>query len=212
MQTIKCPYDWFCGEEFGLEKLSKKEFVLLENAIQKNMKFVFITCPKCNSSFELNPQSFTSKPTLKNPNEIQPKNEKNKNDLIKILKSEGVFLPKEYLEFISKDKKLEVKVEKQRAKFKLFSLNKLCENININDKKYLHVKALKGFLDTLPKEMIAFLDETIAYDVLKNCPTIASENTTYLFLDIRDNKTLFIFESSDFYIKKVDITLEKLYM
>ncbi|WP_165040577.1 hypothetical protein [Dysgonomonas sp. ZJ709] len=209
MKDIKCPYYWFCGETFNVKDLSKHDSDFVNDAISKGMAFMFIHCPKCKTQIQFNPIKWEETAMYDNPNEKEvTKKIKTKKEALDILRNENIKLITGYIDFLSKkNSTLEVSIIEGRNKFRLYTLSELCEKVNINNEAYLQIKSIAGFLKSVPEELKEWIEDEIPFNELMNCLIVGYENTSYLFIDNRDEKTLWIFESGDIYIKKTQFEL-----
>ena len=198
MKTITCPYEWDCGNEFKTTELNDYDSEFLESATNKKMTLMFIHCPKCTRMFSFDTTEWIGKPShAKNPNEKNIiKKEKSIKELVKILKKNKVEIPNQYLEYLnSQNFNSNVRIFEDEDNFRLFNLNHLCEEINIDGQKMLQIKMLSGFSNSI-------LDinkddfntkEKEEYIELSKCIAIGYENTRVLYIDNKDNNTLRIF-------------------
>jgi hypothetical protein len=213
MKVIICPYYWDCGKTYTAKALDKSDVDFLQSAILKKMTFMFLNCPNCSRMFKFNPVAWEAEASHALAPDI-PVNKKQKTtkQLTAILKKEKVEIPLAYLDYLTGNNfHSEISLLADREHFKLYNLSELCENINIDDHSYLTIKQLKGFA----KALITISEETPlkqAFTIkdLSNCLAIGHENTSVLFLDKRDNNTLWIFHPDGWDIEKTNLTLKKI--
>jgi hypothetical protein len=216
MKGITCPYLWNCGHKFKPGELSEFDFDFLKSAVKKKMTFMFIHCPKCKIEFQFDAVAWKATAKYPNPNlKTVPKEKKTIEELTGILKKSNVEIPHTYFVYLTGKKFFpKISIFSSNEDFKLYNLEELCEKINIDGKNYLTVNQLKGFARTL-KEII---DETLKKEgemsltltQLSNCLTIGCDNTRILFIDIRDNNSLWIFHQDGGDIERVSKTLSKI--
>ncbi|MFP3592455.1 hypothetical protein SB689_10880 [Chryseobacterium sp. SIMBA_038] len=214
MKEIICPYSWDCGKIFDPQDLSKFDYNFIQSAVEKKMTFMIIHCPNCSREFKFDTIQWKSDEFgYSNPNNIVKKNEKTTKQLITILNKAKVEIPLSYFEYLISDKfEPQISIFPNEEDFILFNLNQLCEKINIEGKSYLTINQLKGFTDIL----MEFVDENfqqnqdLSYEELGNCLTIGSENTRILFVDNRDQNSLWIFHPDGGDIEKIALTLQNI--
>ena len=120
-----------------------------------------------------------------------------------------------YFEYLTSDHFYsEVSIFEDEENFELFGLNQLCEKVNVDGKLYLTIKQLKGFTNSLKEitnETPAKKDkQQFTLNELSNCLTIGYENTRLLFIDSRDNNSLWIFHSDGGDYEKTSMTIDKI--
>lgn len=128
---------------------------------------------------------------------------------LEILKEASVELPKPYLDYLTSSE-FSNEFTKGRRNFHLYSLEELCKSVQIDENVCLRVTQLKGYARSL--EAI-FGDEDadeFSYSELSECLTIGYEYDDILFIDCRDNDSLWIFYPDGGDIEPIKITLKKI--
>ncbi len=122
-----------------------------------------------------------------------------------ILNFNKIEIPNSYFEYlISNSFKPTLNIFDDGYDFKLYTLKELCTETNIRGKKMLQVK---GFSNSL-KAIIEIMENT-EHEKFLNCIAIGFEETLILFIDKKDNNTLYIFDIDSCDINKVEkLTLE----
>lgn len=214
MKQIICPYSWDCGKVFMPQELSEFDYNFVQSAVEKKMTFMIIHCPKCSREFKFDTVQWKAAEFgYSNPNSIVKKNEKTTKQLAAILNKAKVEIPLIYFEYLISDEfEPQVSILTDEEDFTLFNLNELCEKININGKFYLTINQLKGFTAELFEMVCESLQKSqnISYTELSNCLAIGSENTRILFIDTRDQNSLWIFHPVGGDIEKTALTLENI--
>ncbi|MEI7486464.1 MAG: hypothetical protein WCJ72_03480 [Chryseobacterium sp.] len=211
MKEIICPYSWDCGEVFIPQELSEFDYNFVQSAVEKKMTFMIIHCPKCSREFKFDTVQWKADEFgYSNPNSIIKKNEKTTKQLAAILNKAKVEIPLIYFEYLISDEfEPQVSIFTDEEDFTLFNLNELCEKINIDGKFYLTINQLKGFTAELFEMVGESLQKSqnISYTELSNCLVIGSENARILFIDTRDQNSLWIFHPDGGDIEKTALTL-----
>ena len=216
-KEINCPYYWNCGQTFKSEELNEHDFDFLQSATIKKMTFMFIHCPKCSRMFKFDTVKWEAEAShAVDPNIVVEKKKKTTKQLTAIFKKAKIEIPPTYFDYLTSDNfNSEISIFEDEDNFNLYELNELGEKINVDGKSYLTIRQLKGFASSL-KEIInetpkRKIGQQFTLSELSNCLTIGYENTRILFIDIRDNNSLWIFHSDggdDF--EKTDMTLDKI--
>ncbi|AWK06978.1 hypothetical protein HYN56_23200 [Flavobacterium crocinum] len=201
MREINCPYYWDCGKNFNPSEMKKDDFEFLKSATEKKITFMFLHCPKCKRRYKFDTVKWEADEFgFSDPNIVVEKKKKTTKQLMAILNKAKIEIPTPYLEYLIKENfNPKVSVFVDEDDFNLYNLNELCEKVNVDGKSNLRIRELKGYVDSL-KEII---EETpkrkkahqFTLDELSNCLTIGYENTRILFIDNRDNNSLWIFHS-----------------
>ena len=201
MKEIICPYNWDCGKISETKELNEYDFDFLQSATLKKMTFMFIHCPKCSRMFKFDTVKWKAEAShAVDPNIVVEKKKKTVKQLTTILDKAKIEIPSAYFDYLTSDNfNYEISIFEDEDNFKLYDLNELCEKINVDGKSYLTIKKLKGFASSL----MEIIDETpkkkkgqqFTLTELSNCLTIGYENTRILFIDNRDNNSLWIFHS-----------------
>lgn len=208
MIKISCPYDWVCGQEFTVEELSSHDRDFVISATAKKMKLIFIDCPVCKVTFSYNPSTNESIAS----DMINPDQQVKKEPLRKtwksfntLLKRDQAEIPKIYLDYLlSEQFEAKLEVWKDQDSFELFSYDTLREVVNIDGKDYVNARQLKGFalsLNELGQET-NYLAKSIA---------IGQSGTMLLFIDSRDQDSLFIFHPDGGDTEKTNLSLKDLF-
>ncbi|GHS89191.1 hypothetical protein FACS189487_08950 [Campylobacterota bacterium] len=208
MKELICPYSWDCGERFEAQKLSDHDCNFLQKATEKKMAFMFIHCPYCSRSFGFDTVKWeaTASKIFANPNEKETSKKKvSTKELIAKLKKSKVEIPQNYLEYLTSENfNAEISIFSDEANFRLYDLEKLCEKINVDKNSVLRVRELKGYANSLKK---MWRNDNFSLSEFADSLTIGYENERILFIDSRDNNTLWIFHPDGADIEKVSIKL-----
>lgn len=195
---ITCPYDWVCGKEFAADQLSTSDREFLVNATAKKMTMMFIECPECNVMFSYNTVSGESTASdLTNPHQ-KVKAYKTLKEFNLILKKDKVEIPLKYLDYLkSKKVKPVQEIFKDQESFKIFNTDELREIVNIDGKQFVTARQLKGYALSLKGVIKDYGKESgfFTLDNLADSITIGEENSRLLFIDSRDNNSLWVFYS-----------------
>lgn len=214
MKQIICPYSWDCGKIFNPQELSAFDYNFVQSAVEKKMTFMIIHCPNCSREFKFDTVQWKADEFgYSNPNTMVKKNEKTTKQLTAVLKKAKIEIPFSYFEYLISDKfEPQISIFPDEENFTLFTLNELCEKINIDGKSYLTIDQLKGFTEPL-LEIVGESSQKkpeINYKELSNCLAIGFENTRILLIDNRDQNSLWVFHPDGGDIEKSAVTLENL--
>jgi hypothetical protein len=211
MNKLKCPYYWCCGETFEPQEMSKYDYEFLQSATEKKMTFMFLRCPKCSLQFEFDTVKWEAKTNFDNPAEIVVKETKSTKELIAILEKSKIEIPGLYFDYLTSSKfKSAVAIIKGQDKFHLYSLEELCERVNIDETSCLRISELKGYAKSLEEIFGEENTEVFSLAELSNCLTLGYENEAILFLDYRDKNSLWIFYPDGGDIEPTKMTLDKI--
>jgi len=213
MENIICPYSWFCGEEFEPQEMSEYDFDFLKSATEKKMKSMFLHCPRCSRRFLFDTVEWkTTNFGYDDPTEKEVVKESiNTKELIKILEKSEIEIPKSYFDYLTSDKfKSQVVIFKGQEKFKLYNLEELCEKISIDSNSCLRISELKGYAKSLEDIFGNEMTEDFSLSELSNCLTIGYENEAILFIDYRDNNSLWVFYPDGGDIEPTKMTVKKI--
>lgn len=208
MIKISCPYDWVCGQEFTIEELSNHDRDFVISATAKKMKLIFIDCPVCKVAFSYNPSSNESTASgMINPDQKEKKGpvRKTLKEFNTLLKKDKIELLPEYIDYLLSEQftgKLDV--FKDQDSFELFSYNALREVVNVDGKNYVNARQLKGFALSLSE-----LDQETGH--LANSIVIGQSGTSLLFIDSRDQDSLFVFHPDGGDLEKTNLFLKDLF-
>lgn len=208
MIKISCPYDWVCGHEFTVEDLNSHDRDFVISATAKNMKLIFIDCPVCGNSFSYNPSTNESTASgMINPDQQVKKGPVRKTwrAFNTLLKKDQAEIPKKYLDYLlSEQFKAKLDVWKDQDSFELFSDGALREVVNIDGKDYVNARQLKGYALSLNE----LGQET---DDLARSIVIGQSGISLLFIDSRDQNSLFVFHPDGGDTEKTNLSLEDLF-
>ena len=211
MKELICPYSWDCGQKFKPREMSEYDYDFLQSAIEKKMTFMFIHCPKCSRLFQFDTVEWKAKGTIDDPTKKVVTKTKNTKELTAILKKSKVEIPQSYLDYLkSSGFKSEVSIFKGQDKFHLYSLEELCETANIDGNLCLRVAELKGFSKSLKEIFGEEKTGEFSLSELSNCLSIGYENEAILFIDYRDNNSLWVFHPDGADIEPTKMTLTKI--
>ncbi|NDV66663.1 hypothetical protein [Bacteroides sp. 224] len=211
MKKLICPYTWFCGEEFEAQDMSEYDYKFLQSAITKGMTFMFIHCPKCSTQFRFNPVEWKAEAAFSDPNKKAAKELKPTTELLATLEKQNIKIPPSYLDYLtSKTFKPNVSIVRGQSKFHLYNLNELCETVSIDGNSCLRITSLKAYAKSLEEVFGEENTETFSLAQLSNCLTIGCENEAVLFIDYRDNNSLWIFHPDGGDIEPTKMTVEKI--
>jgi len=208
MIKISCPYDWVCGQEFTVEELSSHDRDFVISATAKKMKLIFIDCPVCKVTFSYNPSSNESTASgMINPDQKEKKEtvRKTLKEFNALLKKDKIALLPEYIDYLLSEQftgKLDV--FKDQESFELFSYNALREVVNVDGKNYVNARQLKGFALSLSE-----LNQETGR--LANSIVIGQSGTSLLFIDSRDQDSLFVFHPDGGDPEKTNLSLKDLF-
>ncbi|AMP97925.1 hypothetical protein AY601_0990 [Pedobacter cryoconitis] len=228
MIKISCPYDWVCGQEFTIDELSAHDQDFVISAAAKKMKLIFIDCPVCKVTFSYNPSSNVSTASeMINPDQKDKKGpvRKTLKEFNALLKKDKIVLLPAYLAYLKSAKfKAQLKVFKDQDAFELLSYDSMREVVNIDGRDYVNARQLKGFalsLSELEPENNRSQETGVssAYgkdnyfftlDELADSIVIGQSGTRLLFIDSRDQDTLFVFHPDGGDIEKTSLSLRNL--
>ena len=111
---------------------------------------------------------------------------------------------------ISEKFQSQVTILKRQEKFKLYSIEKLCETVSIDGNSFLRILELKGYAKSLEDIFGDEMDENFSLSELSNCLAIGYENEAILFIDYRDNNSLWIFYPDGGDIEPTKMTVKKI--
>ncbi len=158
MKNITCPYSWDCGHIFKVQELNEYDFDFVQSATKKKMTFMFIHCPHCSRMFQFDTVKREATAShASDPHEIiHPKKKRTNTQLIKILEEESIVIPSPYLTYLVSRKfsgripiSFNFEGDDFTLDFTLYTLDELCEKVNIDHNSYLRISQLKGFADSL---------------------------------------------------------------
>jgi len=211
MEKITCPYSWFCGEEFEPQEMREYDFDFLKSATEKEMTFMFIHCPKCSTQFNFDTVAWKSTGNFSDPTKKVVKEKINTKELVKILEKSEIEIPKSYFDYLTNNKfKSQIAIFKGQEKFQLYSLEELCEEISIDGNSCLRISELKGYAKSLEGIFGNEITENFSLSELSNCLTIGYENEAILFVDYRDNNSLWVFYPDGGDIEPTKMTVKKI--
>ena len=211
MKELICPYSWDCGQKFKPQEMSEYDYDFLQTATEKKMTFMFLHCPKCSRHFQFNTIEWKATGTIADPTKKVVKETKNTKELTAILEKSKIEIPQSYLDYLTGSRfKSEVVIFRGQDKFRLHSLEELCETVNIDGNSCLRITELKGFSKSL--EEIFGEEHTAEFSLseLSNCLSIGYENERILFIDCRDNDSLWVFHIDGADIEPTKMTLSKI--
>ncbi|MDR1911029.1 MAG: hypothetical protein LBQ52_01615 [Helicobacteraceae bacterium] len=211
MKEITCPYAADCGQTFTANELSKRDREFLRYASDKKMTFMFIYCPKCARRIQFDATLWKASASEGFNNSARsPKKQKTPKQLLSRLKKLKIDIPIAYLDYLLSDKfRDRISIFKDKSDFCLYSLEELCEIINIDGVKYYRIRELKGYANAL--KGLSWSDKNFALSELAECLSIGYENEKVLFIDNSDNSALYIFHIDGGDIEKTDIMLKDIY-
>lgn len=215
MTEITCPYYWCCGKPFKLDQLSSSDIARVIAAKVEKIKLLFIHCVNCNTLFAYNANENLSNalhPVKVNLNEGQTSTIQ---QFTQILEKAKVEIPALYFNYLISDKfNPRISFFHDDEDFNLYDLNGLCEHITIDRKLYLTLDQLWALANSESMKSLEITKnkhhKQFTWNELSNCVTIGFENTRLLFVDSRDDNSLWIFHSNDGAIEKINLTLNEL--
>lgn len=214
MEGIICPYHWDCGKKIEPTEFSTSDHDFLQSATAKKMTFMIIHCPKCSREFKFDTVQWKSDGCgYSDPNVIIKKKKKTTKQLIAVLDKAKVEIPTLYFDYITSSAfDPQVSIFPDEEAFDLYDLEQLCEKIKVDGTSCLTVSQLRGFANTLLDIMgkIPPKKQDLSTQDLSNCLTIGFGNTRLLFIDCRDNNTLWVFYPDGGDVEKLQITLENI--
>lgn len=201
MKEIICPYPWDCGKNFDPLEMEKNDFEFLKSAVEKRMTFMFLHCPKCERQFQFDTVQWKADGFgFSEPKIVVEKKKKTIKQLTAILAKAKIEIPTDYFDCLTGNNfNSVISIFADEDDFNLYNLNELCEKINVDGKSYLTIRQLKGFASSL-EEIIEETPQTkkeqqFSLTELSYCLAIGYENTRILFIDSRDNNSLWVFHS-----------------
>jgi hypothetical protein len=211
MNEIKCPYYWCCGQTFEPREMSKYDYEFLQSATEKKMRFMFLHCPKCSLQFQFDTVKWKAETCFDNPAEKVIKETKSTKELIAILEKAKIEIPPLYFDYLTGNNfKSKLQIFKGQTSFHLYSLEELCETVNIDGYSCLRISELKGYAKSLEEIFGEENTEEFSLAELSTCLTIGYENEAILFLDNRDKNSLWIFHPDGGDIEPTKKTLNKI--
>jgi len=213
MTEITCPYHDACGHHFDSSALDAADGAFLESALGKNRTFMFLHCPACSRMFQFNPVAWIAQSCETAAPKPAKVAKKTARQMEKLLTREKVAIPQPYLDYLNSGKPLrEVAVCQDGNRFKLYSLEELCAHIDVDGCRYLAAAQLAGFAQTLAQ--VAGTDSMQAAPFslaeLAACPAIGEENMRILFVDSRDNESVWIYHPDGGDVEKTALTVTSL--
>jgi hypothetical protein len=196
MTEITCPYDGDCGHSFAPSAMAASDGAFLTTAIAKKMTFMFLHCPACARMFQFNPVAWTAQACETAAPKAAKVAKKNGRQLEKLLAREKVALPRAYLAHLHSVKSHPgVAIVGDEEPFTLYSLDELCQDVDVDGTRYLAVRQLAGFAQALAQVAGTGSKQAAPFSPaeLAACLAIGEENTRILFIDSRDNDTLWIY-------------------
>lgn len=209
-----CPYSWDCGKKFDPKELNKFDYDFVQSAVEKKMTFMIIHCPNCSREFKFDSVQWKSDEFgYSNPDQPKENEKKTTKQLNSILNKANVKIPPSYFEYlISHEFEPQISLFPDEEDFTLFNLNELCEKINVDGRFYLTISQLKGFAYTM-LELVgenSQKKQDLSYKELQDCLAIGSENNSILFIDNRDQNSLWVFYPDGGDIEKTAVTMENI--
>lgn len=213
MTEITCPYHGACGHHFDSSALDAADGAFLKTAIGRNMTFMFLHCPACARMFQFNPVAWIAhscEAVLPKPATVAKKTSR---QLEKLLAKEKVALPPPYLDDLKSAKtRREVAVFEDEDRFRLYSLQELCEDIEVDGSRYLAARQLAGFAHTLSQVAGSDSQQAAPFSLaeLAACVAIGEGNARLLFIDSRDNESLWVYHPDGGDVEKAPLTVASL--
>ena len=210
MLEITCPYDGDCGRQFAPSAMDAADGAFLTTAIVKKMTFMFLHCPACSRIFQFNPVAWTAQACEAVTPKVAKKSGK---QLEKLLASKEVALPQAYLAHLRSGKsRPDVAIFTDEDPFTLYSLDALCHDVEVDGTRYLAVRQLAGFAQTLAQAAGTGSKQAAPFSPaeLAACLAIGEENTRILFIDSRDNEALWIYHCDGGDVEKTRLTVSAL--
>ncbi|PHV35370.1 hypothetical protein CSQ94_02200 [Janthinobacterium sp. BJB312] len=213
MLDITCPYDGDCGRRFAPSAMDAADGAFLTTAIAKKMTFMFLHCPACARMFQFNPVAWTAQACeAVAPKAARPAKKSGK-QLEKLLAREKVALPLAYLEHLRSGKpRSDVAIFTDEDHFTLYSLDELCQDVDVDGSSYLAVRQLAGFALALAQAAGTGSKQAAPFSPaeLAACLAIGEEATRILFIDSRDNDTLWIYHPDGGDVDRTRLTVSSL--
>ncbi|MDO8039013.1 hypothetical protein [Janthinobacterium sp. SUN137] len=213
MTEIICPYDGDCGRHFAPSAMDAPDGAFLTTAIAKKMTFMFLHCPACARMFQFNPVAWTAQACETAAPKAAKVAKKNGKQLEKLLAREQVIVPQAYLAHLRSAKSLPgVAIFKDEEPFTLYSLDALCQDVDVDGTRYLAVRQLAGFGQALAQAAGTGSKQAAPFSLaeLADCLAIGEENTRILFIDSRDNEALWIYHCDGGDVEPTQLTLTSL--
>lgn len=213
MTKITCPYHDSCGHHFDSSALDAADAGFLKSAIDKNMTFMFLHCPACSRMFQFNPVAWIAQSceaTAPKPARVVKKTAR---QLARLMLQEKVAIPQPYLDYLDSGKpRRELAVFQDEDRFQLYSLDELCEYIDVDGVSYLAAAQLAGFAHVLGQVAGADSKQAAPFTLaeLAACLAIGEGNTCILFLDSRDNDSVWIYHPDGGDVEKTVLTVTSL--
>lgn len=213
MSEITCPYNGDCGRHFAPSAMDAPDGAFLKTAIAKKMTFMFLHCPACSRMFQFNPVAWTAQAC----ETVTPKAgrvaKKSGVQLETLLAREKVVLPPAYLDHLNSGKsRADVAIVRDEDHFTLYSLDALCQNVDVDGTRYLAVRQLAGFAQALAQAAGTGSRQAAPFSPaeLAACLAIGEENSRILFIDSRDNDTLWIYHADGGDVERTGLTVTSL--
>lgn len=213
MTEITCPYHDACGHPFDSSALDAADAGFLQSAIGRNMSFMFLHCPACSRMFQFNPVAWRAQSCEAAPPRPARAAKKSARQLKQLLSRENLVVPQSYLAYLDNGKpRREVAVFPDQDRFRLYSLEELCEHIEVDGGRYLAAAQLAGFAQSLGQVAGADSKQAAPFSLaeLAACVAIGEENMRILFLDSRDNDSVWIYHPDGGDVEKTALTVTSL--
>ncbi|MGK5029706.1 hypothetical protein [Janthinobacterium sp. MDT1-19] len=213
MTEITCPYHDACGHHFDSSALDAADGAFLKSALGKSMTFMFLHCPACSRIFQFNPVAWTAQACEAVAPKAARVAKKSNKQLEKLLAKEKVALPQAYLDHLNSGKsRPDVAIFKDEDHFTLYRLDALCKEVDVDGTRYLAVRQLAGFAQALAQAAGTGSKQTAPFSLaeLAACLAIGEENTRILFIDSRDNDTLWIYHLDGDDVEKTRLSVTSL--
>jgi hypothetical protein len=213
MLKITCPYNGDCGHHFAPSVMDAPDGAFLKTAIAKKMTFMFLHCPACARMFQFNPVTWTAQACEAVAPKAARVAKKSGKQLEKLLARENVALPPAYLEHLRSGKsRPDVAVVSDADHFTLYSLDALCQDVDVDGTRYLAARQLAGFAQALAQVAGTGSTQAAPFSIaeLAACLAIGEENTRILFIDSRDNDALWIYHPDGGDVERTGLTVTSL--
>lgn len=213
MTEITCPYDGDCGRRFDSNTMDAPDAAFLNTAIGKKMTFMFLHCPACSRMFQFNPVAWTAHASETAAPRAARVTQKSSKQLEKLLAGEKVSVPQAYLAHLRSVKSRPgVAIFKEEEPFTLYSLDALCQEVDVDGTRYRAVRQLAGFAQALGQAAGTGSKQAAPFSLaeLAACLAIGEENTRILFIDSRDNDALWIYHCDGGDVEPTRLTLTSL--
>ncbi|WP_328569557.1 hypothetical protein [Janthinobacterium sp. P210006] len=185
----------------------------LNTAIGKKMTFLFLHCPACSRMFQFNPVAWTAHASETAALRAARVAQKSSKQLEKLLAREQVTVPQAYLAHLRSVKSRPgVAIFKDEEPFTLYSLDALCQDVDVDGTRYRAVRQLAGFAQALGQAAGSGSKQAAPFSLaeLAACLAIGEENTRILFIDSRDNDALWIYHCDGGDVEPTRLTLTSL--